>query len=639
MKILTIKIKNLASLKCQDEQVFVIRLNKGILGSSGLYAITGPTGAGKSTILDAVALALYGKTVRLPMRRKGQQETLSERDRSAKKDSLGNLSDTDPRNILTRTAASGYAEVEFIGVRGKRYIAHWEVKRARERADGRFQEAKRWIQEYDEQSGEYRFIAEKPSECSSIIGRIIGFDWEQFNSIVILPQGEFANFLHADSDIRAKILERITGTELYAAISRQIHQDSSEKQREVTGKEIQLQGVAAKILSPENLAKKQNELKQADRERTEIENIFAQLSKYDSERNNYDDQQQKLSGLRGQVEGLQIELAKQNMDRHYDIMKYLDSHGEVRSRFDDIERKRTELEESRNRQASLSKDVEALAAEAQARSAELQAADSAQSAYESEFARKIQDLGKARSIEQQIMAQNLQLERKKAKLDKASADKEQGEAAVADGGKEIEKLRGQDAAVRKFLTENRDCEPFVQTYQTLNDLFEKLAGNVDDADACGEQQKAVAERLRTLDAVMREKDELVGRIDSELRPLRDRRQRIRTQYSQSSHEKVKQDLQKVSASLNVLARLDGMVPSITARISQRREKQGAIDELKGQISQRTVTIADLEKQLHDAKVKADTAEELVKEEERRLKVERGLPLRSRACHERLQGAG
>ena len=112
MKILTIKIKNLASLKCQDEQVFVIRLNKGILGSSGLYAITGPTGAGKSTILDAVALALYGKTVRLPMRRKGQQETLSERDRSAKKDSLGNLSDTDPRNILTRTAASGYAEVE-----------------------------------------------------------------------------------------------------------------------------------------------------------------------------------------------------------------------------------------------------------------------------------------------------------------------------------------------------------------------------------------------------------------------------------------------------------------------------------------------------------------------------------------------
>jgi len=96
---------------------------------------------------------------------------------------------------------------------------------------------------------------------------------------------------------------------------------------------------------------------------------------------------------------------------------------------------------------------------------------------------------------------------------------------------------------------------------------------------------------------------------------------FRTQYSQGSHEKVKQDLQKVSASLNVLARLDGMVPSITARISQRREKQASIDDLKGQISQRTVAIADLEKQLHDARIKADTAEELVKEEERRLKVE------------------
>ena len=621
MKILTIKIRNLASLKCQDDQVFVIKLNKGILGSSGLYAITGPTGAGKSTILDAIALALYGKTVRLPMRKRGQAETLSDRDRSAKKDSLGNLSDTDPRNILTRTAASGYAEVEFIGVKGKRYIARWEVKRARERADGRFQDAKRWIQEYDESSGEYRYIAEKPSECNALIGRIIGFDWEQFNSIVILPQGEFANFLHADSDTRAKILERITGTELYAAISRQIHQDSSEKQREVTGKEIQLQGVAAKILSPDNLAKKQGDLKQAERERSEIENIFAQLMKYDSEHNNYGDQQQKLSGLRGQVEGLQIELARQNMDRHYDIMKYLDSHGEVRSRFEDIGRKKEELSAGRNRQKALSDEVDALSAETSARNAELQSAENAQSAYEAEFARKIQDLGKARSIEQQIGAQNMQLERKKAKLDKASADKTQGEAAVADGEKEIARLKEQDAAVRKFLAENRDCEPFVQSYQILNDLFEKLAGSVEDAAGEESQLKTVGERLRTLDAVMRDKDELIGRIDSELRPLREKRSRIRTQYSQSSHEKVKQDLQKVSASLNVLARLDGMVPSITARISQRREKQASIDDLKGQISQRTVAIADLEKQLHDARIKADTAEELVKEEERRLKVE------------------
>ena len=438
---------------------------------------------------------------------------------------------------------------------------------------------------------------------------------------MILPQGEFANFLHADSDTRAKILERITGTELYAAISRQIHQDSSEKQREVTGKEIQLQGVAAKILSPDNLAKKQGDLKQAERERSEIENIFAQLMKYDSEHNNYGDQQQKLSGLRGQFEGLQIELARQNMDRHYDIMKYLDSHGEVRSRFEDIGRKKEELSAGRNRQKALSDEVDALSAETSARNAELQSAENAQSAYEAEFARKIQDLGKARSIEQQIGAQNMQLERKKAKLDKASADKTQGEAAVADGEKEIARLKEQDAAVRKFLAENRDCEPFVQSYQILNDLFEKLAGSVEDAAGEESQLKTVGERLRTLDAVMRDKDELIGRIDSELRPLREKRSRIRTQYSQSSHEKVKQDLQKVSASLNVLARLDGMVPSITARISQRREKQASIDDLKGQISQRTVAIADLEKQLHDARIKADTAEELVKEEERRLKVE------------------
>lgn len=112
----------------------------------------------------------------------------------------------------------------------------------------------------------------------------------------------------------------------------------------------------------------------------------------------------------------------------------------------------------------------------------------------------------------------MQLERKKAKLDKASADKTQGEAAVADGEKEIARLKEQDAAVRKFLAENRDCEPFVQSYQILNDLFEKLAGSVEDAAGEESQLKTVGERLRTLDAVMRDKDELIGRIDSELRP-------------------------------------------------------------------------------------------------------------------------
>ena len=90
MRILSIAVRNLASLAGTQP---VVRFGEGGL-ASGLIAVTGPTGAGKSTVLDALCLGLYGATPRLP---------------------TGRSEDLNPRNILTRDATDGFAEVEFEG--------------------------------------------------------------------------------------------------------------------------------------------------------------------------------------------------------------------------------------------------------------------------------------------------------------------------------------------------------------------------------------------------------------------------------------------------------------------------------------------------------------------------------------------
>ena len=127
MKILAIRGKNLASLEGEFDIDFTVEPLK----SSGIFAITGQTGAGKSTILDALCLALFDNAPRL------------NKAESIKKDDLESLSDKisfqDSRNILRRGTSEGYAEVDFIALNGDKYRSRWMVRRARGKADGTLQ--------------------------------------------------------------------------------------------------------------------------------------------------------------------------------------------------------------------------------------------------------------------------------------------------------------------------------------------------------------------------------------------------------------------------------------------------------------------------------------------------------------------
>jgi energy-coupling factor transporter ATP-binding protein EcfA2 len=105
MRILKISGKNLASLA----EEFSVNFEAEPLASTGLFAISGPTGAGKSTLLDALCLALYDATPRLL--RVAGRNLLAD---------VGNetVSTQDPRTLLRRGTAEGYAEVDFVGSDG-----------------------------------------------------------------------------------------------------------------------------------------------------------------------------------------------------------------------------------------------------------------------------------------------------------------------------------------------------------------------------------------------------------------------------------------------------------------------------------------------------------------------------------------
>ncbi|MBT4285897.1 MAG: AAA family ATPase [Deltaproteobacteria bacterium] len=191
MKILELRFKNLNSLYGE----WSIDFKTPEYETSGIFALTGPTGAGKSTILDAICLALYGTTPRLGKISKSGNE------------------------IMSRQTGECFAEVIFESQAGK-FRCHWSQHKARRKAEGNLVEAKHELAEAD--SG--KILESKKKDVANVIEEKTGMDFERFTRSILLAQGGFDTFLKANTEQKSKTLEQITGTEIYTEISKRVHE-------------------------------------------------------------------------------------------------------------------------------------------------------------------------------------------------------------------------------------------------------------------------------------------------------------------------------------------------------------------------------------------------------------------------------
>lgn len=258
MKILSIRLKNLASLSGEN----FIDFESEPLASAGLVAIVGKTGAGKSTILDAMCLALFNKIPRL-------------------KDSDGKLQDVDgselltnsPLTVLRRGTAHGFAELTFIAQDQKHYLARWELKRSREKADGKLQSVQRYLKCLTDGV----VVADKAKAVDASILKITQLSFEQFTRAVLLAQSEVTAFLKARDNERGELLEYLTNSSIFGKIG----QLAFERTKAVAVKRKQLENLLGhiEVLSNEQVAEYTVQFQQADREYKNLDTEKSQLEK------------------------------------------------------------------------------------------------------------------------------------------------------------------------------------------------------------------------------------------------------------------------------------------------------------------------------------------------------------------------
>ncbi|OIJ85890.1 ATP-binding cassette family protein [Streptomyces sp. MUSC 14] len=174
------------------------------LSAAGLFLLHGPTGAGKTSVLDAVCYALYGSVPGARQGGSGQGMTLR----------------SDHAEPGTRT------EVRLdLTVAGRRLEITrqppWERRKLRG-SGTTVDKAQTWLREYDATAGTWRDRSRSHQEIGEEITQLLGMSREQFCQVVLLPQGDFARFLRADAEARGRLLGRLFDTRRFADVEKRL---------------------------------------------------------------------------------------------------------------------------------------------------------------------------------------------------------------------------------------------------------------------------------------------------------------------------------------------------------------------------------------------------------------------------------
>lgn len=245
-----ISIQNIASIENAEVDFAALPLR-----DADLFLIHGETGAGKSTLIDAICLALYKNTPRL---------------KGAPKDRLkfGNyeLTSQDSANMLRHGSTDGMAKLDFVGNNNQEYTAVWSAHRTPKSIN-----VKHYLLQDSKQIAEGRVMVDL------IQTDILGMNFDDFCRTAVLAQGEFTRFLKSDDKEKSAILEKLTGTEYFSSVGRMIYAVWKEKDEQYNKLSAEAEGI--RLLTPEEIESIEKDV--ADTQ-AQCATIDSEISRYTS---------------------------------------------------------------------------------------------------------------------------------------------------------------------------------------------------------------------------------------------------------------------------------------------------------------------------------------------------------------------
>ncbi|OKL40158.1 AAA family ATPase [Pontibacter flavimaris] len=466
MKILSVRFQNLNSLKGEHE----IRFDQSPLAEAGLFAITGPTGAGKTTILDAITVGLYGLVHR--------------------------HSNDKPLELMTRHTAECFSEVEF-EANGKRYRSKWHLRRSRGKVEGNIQPVHMELYAFEEDE----LFDLKPSEVPGKVAELCGLDYSQFLRSVMLSQGDFARFLKASPNERSSLLEKITDTGIYSEISKSAYEKAKEEKQKYDGLKQLLNNTT--LLPEEQREAYAQSIKELAAEEAirQVESIklqekvqwLQQVAQLQTK------QQQHQSALQGQEQKLaQLQPDFVKLHQHEQAHQFVGELAEIRSTNSKVAEVQEQLQ-------TLQKRVPVLETELEAAGKVAQEATKAHHQQEEEVQKLEPLLAQVTRLDHQLHTIRDSYSKNKNAYVSFEQQLQQEQTQLLTKQQELEKLTQEAGSIKNWLEQNARLQDlkehlpeFKATLRDLQEAAQRIKRNQQEQEELSQQREQEARQLAEL---------------------------------------------------------------------------------------------------------------------------------------------
>ena len=586
MKILAIRIKNLASL----DGITEINFTEDPLSSAGIFAITGPTGAGKSTILDALCLALYAKTPRYRFAENGIDI----------KDVQGTtIKQDDVRGILRDGTADGYAEVDFAGVDGQYYRATWSVRRARNKAEGNLQAYEMALKTISTNQD----IPGRKTELLEEIERLVGLNFEQFTRSVLLAQGDFTAFLIAGKDEKSSLLEKLTGTHIYSEISKRIFENHREQQQKLRELNVQREGITTLTSEELNVLQEQ---------KATLEIALKSYEKQIANLNKETEWHEQWTKLQSGVTSAQLQHEQANNNKTESLLREKQLQQIVR--IQPVKSVINNLQNTEEQLAIKSKQSEELISGLSTLQQQKEAIDFTIEQATADLNTKTQEQENAQPLLNAAKALDVQLSEKAEQIKQASEEVEasvnkqkQKAEQLAKTQKEFDLLEQDIIKLNQWKTENEIRRPTAEQ-ETI--ILSKLG----DAESILENVNTYTSRIGTTEKEIESHQHEKQRLDSESIPLQALLQQIQNEYGvlQETLSNIPiHDMEKEKSAIDIsiedIISAEGHWKILHNAINQQNELQQSLENNKKELEQHTEKLATADRLLETIKLEKDAS--------------------------------
>lgn len=573
MYIRKIIINNITSLKGEH----VIDFTREPLRSADLFAITGDTGAGKSTILDCICLALYNRAPRFALRERNVVAV------AADKTAANRLPGYDTRNVLRRGETEGSCAVEFLTQEGM-FVATWSVRVKR---TGTFDSVTRSLVQVEPKKKNF-----DPREVQNEILRLVGLDYDQFTRTVILAQNSFANFLRARRDEKSKLLEKITGTEIYNKISSVVYEQSRKADEDYKVKETEYRHYENETLDEVSQKEYRNrknlvesQLKLLD-QKTEYKK--KQLAWYDT----YEELEEKVSAAteaysKANRTNVDMTLKREKLQRYDDV-------AEIRDSVVSLQNTESRIAESQNSRERLVEEENEKKREKAAAYAVLDEAKKEYVKYESSLHQQEPLFKKAHEVLREIdICENTKKE-KTGDLEQKQKEAAEIERKISDSRSALKGYETQAENHRNVMQSLLPHQAMLDQYGSVIEKIRTYGTLLSDSETMKKRQKSTNAELETLKNALEKTD---GEIDASLQK-KESLEKSRTQLQNSilgvDNAMLQESYNKAFVLRTNLLGAKRLWESLSAEYEENEKNESAISSISMTLDTRKAQLRDLE---------------------------------------------